>query len=71
MDENTVVHSLYAAPAGEAGADGSVSMATGGSLASSDGSLMITQMSTVKLRGCVFRMYDEEAKCSNYVQKRS
>ena len=51
MDGDTVVHLLYAAPACEAGADGSVSMATGRSPASSDGSLMITQMSTVKLRG--------------------
>lgn len=50
MDKNTVAHSLYAAPACEAGADGSVSMATGGSPASSGGSLMITHMSTVKLR---------------------
>lgn len=51
MDGDTVVHSLYAAPACEAGADGSVSMATGRSPASSDGSLMITQINTVKLRG--------------------
>ena len=42
-----IVHLLYAAPACEAGADGSVSMATGGSTASSKGSLVITQISTV------------------------
>jgi len=42
-----IVHLLYAAPACEAGADGSVSMATGGSTASSKGSLMITQISTI------------------------
>ena len=51
-----IVHSLYAAPACEAGADGSVSMATGGSPESSDGSLMITQISTVSFKSTEKRM---------------
>lgn len=52
-----IVLSLYAAPACEVRADGSVSMATGGSPASSDGSLMVTQISIVNFESMEKRKY--------------
>lgn len=52
-----IVLSLYAAPACEVGADGSVSMATGGSPASFDGSLMVTQISIVNFESMEKRKY--------------
>ena len=47
MSWEKIPHSLYAAPACEAGADGSVSMATGESTASSEGSLIATQINII------------------------